>query len=237
VKFIVQNHILVDFIQPKSYHGGMVNKHDNERSIAQLKMPTTAQIKSHVVPTQALFRSAIEGKIAPQELPELTEFLAAPEGEILYRFVGKILTDQIARQKRQVKCIISGWLTIADAKTLQPTRFPLDITSKLVLVASEDEFPPLEEECEDEDTVVCGAEFDVGLRVQEEILLAMPVDVPRVLSHEAEVEREAMLRKLVREVRGGHSVAAGALASVSPTDTSSPISPFAKLAALKKTDD
>jgi uncharacterized protein len=166
----------------------------------------------------------VEGTIAPSQLPDLVDYLASEKGEIRYRFAGKLLTDQLARQKRVVKCIILGWFEVNDRITLLPTRFDLAIDSILVLVESESALPPLEEEAEDEDYVVCGAEFDVLARIQEEILLALPAATPRKMS---KAEHEA-------EKRANPRSKSSALPTIDETNDEKPVSPFAKLAALKR---
>jgi uncharacterized protein len=166
----------------------------------------------------------VEGSVSLTQLPDLVDFLASEKGEIHYRFVGKLLTDQLARQKRVVKCIISGWFEVSDRVSLLPTRFDLAIDSTLVLVESESALPPLEEEADDEDYVVCGAEFDVLARIQEEILLALPAATPRKMS---KAENEAEKRANPRS----KSLASPTIDEMTDQKL---VSPFAKLAALKR---
>ncbi len=167
-----------------------------------------------LVNVDKLMRQPVEGVISPNKFPELKEYLASALGEIRFRFEGKSLLDQLGRQKRQVKCIISGWFEVNDVLTLLPSRFACDIRSVLVLVTSEEELPSLQDEHDDEDYVVTGSEFDVLASIQEEILLALPINTPRT-------SLQAIKSKPPQQVK-------------SAIDQTRP-SPFAKLAALKKT--
>ena len=192
----------------------------------------TIKIPFSVV-TDSLFRRPCIGSMSPVDLPELRDFLTESTGEISYEFAGKILKDQSARQKRHVKCIISGWFMIEDSLTSAPIRFDLNIESTLVLVSSEIELPPLEDETDDEDTIVCGNMFDLASVVQEEILLTLPVDTPRKLSDDAQKAHATELHKLSRELISS-KVNSSRVAKSGADHDKSPTSPFAKLAALKK---
>lgn len=164
-------------------------------------------------------KARTEGMFAPTDLPALADFLVSPEGEIRYQISGNLLTDQLSSQKRQLKCIISGWFHVADPVTLLPDQFVLDIESKLIVVSSESDLPPLEAEQDDEDYIVAGAEISVLDVVQEEILLALPADLPRRTPEDVRASAKDKL-----------------LAAKQPTaksDETAKPSPFAKLAALK----
>ncbi len=182
-----------------------------------------------VVPVERLTRlkQTISGQIAPTELPDLAEYLASYAGRIDYRFTGNTLTDQSARRKQQIKCIILGWFEVADAVTLLPSRFEVNIDSLLVIVSSEDELPPLEDESDEEDYIVCNANFDVIARLQEEILLVLPLMTPRGIG-----VAKGKQKRSGRQNEVSHSQV-GLVNEDSEAQVSR--SPFAKLAALKKT--
>ena len=169
-------------------------------------------------------KQVVEGQFAPLDLPELTDFLASTKGNITYRITGNSVSDQSGSQQKRLQCIISGWFEVLDSVTLAPSRLTLDIESRLVLVASEDALPPLEDEAEDEDYIVCGQDFDLKAHVQEEILLAIPTTTPR-----SQALPDTKLPKALRGPRQPNSVAGGAGAGLDAKQ-----SPFAKLAALKK---
>lgn len=160
-------------------------------------------------------KQTISGDFRPMALPRLASHLAGDEGEIRYALTGDEARDVTGSQKRTVKCIISGWFFLADPVSLQPVRYELSIESRLVLVRSEADLPPLEAEAEDEDYIVCGAELDVLERVEEEILL----DLPAASSGATHVApAKAPKGKMAAD----------------PKETVAKISPFAKLAELKK---
>jgi hypothetical protein len=170
-------------------------------------------------------KQVVEGQFAPLELPELADFLASFKGQVQYRISGNNLLDQSGRQQKRLQCIILGWFEVLDPVTLVPSRFELDIESRLVLVASEEALPPLEDEADDEDYIVCGQDFDVKAHVQEEVLLAIPTTTPRSQALPDTKLPKSLFGSRQPDVSAGN-VGAGVEAKQSP---------FAKLAALKKT--
>jgi uncharacterized protein len=169
-------------------------------------------------------KQTISGAFAPREFERLAEFLAGDDGEIQYLLAGNVETDAAGSLKRRIKCIISGWFFLADPVTLKPVRHDINIESRLVLVASEADLPPLEMEADDEDYIVCGSELDAKERVEEEILLDLPGAYSAVTGQAVMVPQSA--KGKVETKVAGRTVAA------LPPVTK--ISPFAKLADLKK---
>ncbi len=158
-------------------------------------------------------KQTVSGSFSPGQLPRLAEYLAGREGEISYFMSGQLTSDAAGSQKRSVKCIISGWFLLFDPVTLQPSRHDLAIESRLILVRDENELPPLELELDDEDYVVCGAEMDVLATVEEEVLLDLPA------------------AQAVGMTSPGREPAKQVAPAMVPGKK---ISPFAKLAELKK---
>jgi uncharacterized metal-binding protein YceD (DUF177 family) len=117
----------------------------------------------------------VSGKYAPGQLPRLAEHLAGEEGEILFSMTGSEITELAGSQKQRIKCIISGWFLVVDPGSLKPVRHDFAIESRLVLVKDESALPPLEFESEDEDYIICGPEMNVMDRIEEEILLDLPL--------------------------------------------------------------
>ena len=169
----------------------------------------------------------ITGKIAPQELSGLAEYLAGEDGEINYSMAGSLAPDLSGSQERRVKCIIYGWFLLSDPVTLAAVRHTLDVNSSLILVKDESELPPMEMESESEDYIICGANMRVAERVEEEILLSLPAH---------SVKRSGLVEK--HEARNS-AIGVGqqskqAKVSGIPFTEDRKISPFAKLAELKK---
>jgi uncharacterized metal-binding protein YceD (DUF177 family) len=201
----------------------MCSRHADFRHVQPNKIAGPA---STLVSVDRLTRQkqVVEGHFAPAELPELVDFLASTKGEVRYRISGTSLSDQSGGQQKRLQCIIYGWFEVIDSVGLVPSRFELDIDSRLVLVSSEEALPPLEDEADDEDYIVCGQDFDVKAHVQEEVLLAIPTTTPR-----SQGPPDAKLPKAFRGERQPDLVA-GKVNS----DVDAKQSPFAKLAALKK---
>ena len=158
-------------------------------------------------------KMSISGQFRPRELPRLAEYLPGDEGEIRFSISGSESIDAAGRQTRRLKCIISGWFLLIDPISIAPEAHAVEIQSRLVVVPHETELPPLEAESADEDYIVCASEMDVRDRIEEEILLDLPANVVRVESAEA----------------GSKPVKPGSAAK-----TRNKVSPFAKLAVLKK---
>ncbi|MBL8512699.1 MAG: DUF177 domain-containing protein, partial [Betaproteobacteria bacterium] len=159
----------------------------------------------------------LEGSVQPETLPRISEYLAAPGGEIQYRFSGALEADATGRQVRRMRCIISGWFFLADSHSMEPGRFDLDVDSTLRLVSSELDLPPLEAEAEDEDVIVAGKYLDLIERLEEEILLALPVTAVALGARSGETKPSANKQE-----------------KPSKDSTQDRPSPFAKLASLKK---
>ncbi len=166
-------------------------------------------------------KQIVKGTFLPSALPEIADYLASDAGQIDYRLSGNIESDQSARRQLRLQCIISGWFDVLDAVTLVPSRFELDIKSRLVLVSSDDDLPPLEDEAEDEDFIVCGQDFDIKAHVQEEILLVLPTTTPRQDAHAG----AALPKTLRRTLASGDATLSEQVRE----------SPFATLRTLKKT--
>ena len=170
-------------------------------------------------------KQSIAGKFSPQDLTGLAEYLAGGEGEINYTITGNLNVDLAGGQVREVKCIIRGWFLLSDPVTLAAVRHMVDISSLLILVNDESELPPLEMESENADFIVCGAKMDVAERVEEEILLSLPAHA---------VNRRDMIESRGEREQGVGKLAMKAVMSKAPVADDNKISPFAKLAELKK---
>ena len=171
-------------------------------------------------------KQTVQGSFAPSELPRLVPFLAGADGEISYTMSGNLAVDPAGGQERRVKCIICGWFLLSDPVTLAPIRYSMEVASSLILVCDETELPPLEMESEDEDYIVCGPEVDIAERVEEEILLNLPVNA---------VNRSEMPGNgSASATGGGNSAVVTKVTADGQAAEAKKISPFAKLVGLKK---
>ncbi len=115
-----------------------------------------------------------EGVLRPGDLPRLAPELASPDGELRYAITARLEKHQ----RRVVSCIIDGFVFLTCQTTFEVFRHAIAIRDRLVLVGSEEELPPIEEENDGEDFVVATDPLDpVGL-VEDAVLLALPM-VPR----------------------------------------------------------
>lgn len=115
-----------------------------------------------------------EGVFKPGDLEGLAEEIASGEGELHYRIVAR----QEASRRRTVSCIIHGFVFLTCQSTFEAFRHEVAVDDRLVLVGSEAELPPFEEEGDQEDYVVAAEPIEVRHLVEEAVILALPM-VPR----------------------------------------------------------
>lgn len=115
--------------------------------------------------------TVFEGVLRPGDLENLAGELASPDGELRYR-VHAYLDNA---RRRVVSCIINGFVFLTCQKTFDAFRHEVAIDDRLVLVGSEEELPPFEEEGDREDFVVATAPLDVTGLVEEAVILSLPM--------------------------------------------------------------
>lgn len=145
----------------------------------------------------------LKGTFSPGELERLEDSLANGDGELHYTVTARL--DHLRR--RVVSCMIEGFVFLTCQSSLEAFRFAISVDDRLVLVGSESELPPVEEESETEDYLVVEEPLDIRDVVEDAVLLALPM-VPRKPGLD---ERATKGREVVRKE-----------------------SPFAALASLKK---
>jgi uncharacterized metal-binding protein YceD (DUF177 family) len=110
-----------------------------------------------------------EGKLRIEDCPRVQEFSANATGVIEYQ----LETRQTASGKKKIHYKIMGFVKILQASG-EYQQFDLDQTARLHLVDREEDLPPLEEEPEDEDTIVAPKTIVVAELIEEEVLLSLP---------------------------------------------------------------
>jgi uncharacterized protein len=172
-------------------------------------------------------KQKVEGVFSPSELPELLQHLASAEGEIAYFISGSLKNGRDGGQTRHLKCIIRGLVSLSDPNADDPQAFEIDIESKLVLVSSEAELPPLELESDDEDYVVVGSEIDIRALVIEEVLLFLPpMSIKKAFSSSSNKGSTQMKSQISNAVNKPELPTEATARAAKP-------SPFAKLADFK----
>ena len=86
--------------------------------------------------------TVFEGLLRPGELENLAQELASPDGELRYRVTARL----DSARRRLVSCIIDGFVFLTCQQTFEAFRHEVAIDDRLVLVGSEAELPPFEEE-------------------------------------------------------------------------------------------
>ncbi|MBC8022171.1 MAG: DUF177 domain-containing protein [Burkholderiales bacterium] len=115
-----------------------------------------------------------EGTADLHDLAGLADTLANADGELRYRVEARL----DPQRRKVVSCIIEGFVFLTCQSSLEAFRHEISIDDKLVLVDSENQLPPIEEEQDHEDYVVADGEIHVLDLVEEAVLLALPM-VPR----------------------------------------------------------
>ena len=118
--------------------------------------------------------TVFDGVIRPGELENLADELASPDGELRYKVTACL--DSVRRPV--VSCIINGFVFLTCQRSFEAFRHEVAIEDRLVLVGSEEELPPFEEEGDREDFVVATEPVDVRDLVEEAVILSLPM-VPR----------------------------------------------------------
>jgi uncharacterized protein len=115
-----------------------------------------------------------EGTADLHDLPGLEDLVADDRVTVHYKVTARL--DPTRR--KVVSCIIEGFVFLTCQTTLEVFRHAFSVNDALVLVDSESELPPIEEEREAEDYIVADGPIDVLDLVEEAVLLALPM-VPR----------------------------------------------------------
>ena len=132
-----------------------------------------------------------EGTADLDDLPGLEDAVANGDMSVRYR----VTAGLDPRRRKVLSCIIEGFVFLTCQTTLEAFRHEISIDERLVLVESESQLPPIEEESDAEDYIVADGPLDVLDIVEEAILLALPM-VPRKPGIEA---READAAAAPRE--------------------------------------
>jgi uncharacterized protein len=122
-----------------------------------------------------------EGTADLADFPDIADALANEDAELRY----KVTAHLEPGRRKVVSCIIEGFVFLTCQKTLDAFRHEISVADRLVLVDSESDLPPIEEEQDHEDYMVADGPIDVLDLVEESVLLALPM-VPRKPGLDAE---------------------------------------------------
>lgn len=145
--------------------------------------------------------SHARGQVAVADLARVAEHLASDEGVLNCELQGGRSEDGSGHFELRLN--VTGELQLCCQRCLEALRFPLRLRKRLRLVAPGAAWP--EEEVEDEgvDAVEASAEMAVGLLIEDEVLLALPIapshescGLPRMKDTQQDVSPFAVLRKL-----------------------------------------
>ena len=115
-----------------------------------------------------------QGTFSPADLERLEDSVANDEGSLQYR-----ITAVLDKQRRKrVSCIINGFVFLTCQKSLEAFRHDVAVDDRLVLVDDESQLPPVEEESDEEDSLVADEPLDIRDLVEDAVLLSLPM-VPR----------------------------------------------------------
>jgi uncharacterized protein len=115
-----------------------------------------------------------KGTVAVDALPRLRDVVANAPGELRYTVTAR----QDAQRRKVVSCIIEGFVFLTCQSSLEDFRHGVSVDDRLVLVDSEAELPPIEEESDAEDYMVADGPLAILDLVEDAVLLCLPM-VPR----------------------------------------------------------
>jgi uncharacterized protein len=114
---------------------------------------------------------SLQGKIAVSSLERVRDDLASTQGEIEFHLQG----GMDGRSRPSLTLSISGQVMLTCQRCLADLAHALNLSSRLVLVASEAELPSLDAEDEDADVVLASGKMNMLEILEDEIILALPM--------------------------------------------------------------
>lgn len=114
---------------------------------------------------------SLHGKIRLFDLPRLRESLSNAELEAHYRLEGG--TDEHGRSVLSLS--VTAVLPLVCQRCLHSVAVTVSPSTRFVLVATESELPPVEEEPPEWTAVVASPAMDVEALVEDELILALPI--------------------------------------------------------------
>ena len=115
------------------------------------------------------------GTLAILGLERLADLVQSPDGDIHYVATGRTLTGADGSVLRKLELHVHGSVFLPGESQDAYWEHELEIKRIFVLVRSEAELPPLEDEPEDEEYLVVDNELDLSALVEDEVLLDLPV--------------------------------------------------------------
>jgi uncharacterized protein len=113
----------------------------------------------------------LEGEIPVARMSRLQDLVAEATDAIRYCVQGG--TD--ARRRPVIDVRVEGSLRLVCQRCLDPIEFPLQRSSRFVLVSGEAELPDVADEDPDTETVAVDALADIEDVVEQEVLLGLPI--------------------------------------------------------------
>lgn len=120
-------------------------------------------------------KQEIAGALPISGMVRLLDLVQSPEGDIHYVATGRTVNGADGSVLRKVVLKIQGCLLLPGEVPEAAWEYELDVDRVFVLVRSEAELPPLQDEPDDEDYLVADKELDLSELVEDEVLLDLPV--------------------------------------------------------------
>lgn len=113
----------------------------------------------------------LEGEVPLTDMPRLQDVVASASGAIRYRVQGAIDT----KRRPVIDVSVEGRIALVCQRCLDQIAYPLQRTSRFVLVSEEGELPDVAEEDPDTETMPTDALADIEDVVEQEVLLGLPI--------------------------------------------------------------
>lgn len=114
-----------------------------------------------------------EGRVAIGDLSRVADFLAAKDGELECLLYGACAEDD--QKQPELHLSVSGELQLICQRCLEAVPFLLNIDKRLRLISPGATWPDDDVENEEFDVIEASNELAVGLLIEDEVLLALPI--------------------------------------------------------------
>ncbi|MGZ8250983.1 MAG: YceD family protein [Methylophilaceae bacterium] len=147
----------------------------------------------HIINSIEFARKALEihDTIAVSQFSRLVDALASYESVLSWQLLGDVNSEG----KPVLNLKVQGTLELTCQRCLEPLKFDLDVNSSFIIVASEADLPPEEEDVDEHDYLVADVQMQVAELIEDEVLLALPFSPKHELSICGAKEQVAELKK------------------------------------------
>jgi len=126
----------------------------------------------HIINSIEFARKALEfhDTIAVSQFSRLHDALSSDDSVLDWQLQGEMNSEG----KPVLHLNVQGSLNLTCQRCLEPLKFDLNVNSDFIVVASEADLPPEEDDVDEQDYLVADAQMQVAELIEDEVLLALP---------------------------------------------------------------